>query len=334
VSGRVVLDGQAVPEPVPVQLSCGLTTLQVIDTDAKGYFHFLLGMGVQSNMDLGAASTGVPMTNGVGNLNSGSGDLYGCEVEVSVPGYDLLRTSINGHAGIGEMDVGTLQLRRLADVQGFSISVTSLLVPSAARKEFDKADNDVRNNHLPSAIQHLENAIAQYEKYAAAWSKLGTIYRAIHETEKANQAYAKAIANDPQYIPPYVGLATLELQSEGYESAIEYAGKALALNPRIAIASFIQAEGDFHLNRLNAAEKSARDAENEPHHSIPELHVLLAKIFLQKQDLSNAAAQMRAYLKESPGGPFAQAVKKDLAQIENNAGGKPGTPPDQRETAP
>lgn len=331
MSGRVVLDnGQAVPEPVPVQLSCSLTTLQVIDTDAKGYFHFVLGMGVQGNMDLGAASTPMPMTNGVGDLNSGRNDLYGCSVEIYVPGYDPLRTTINGPAGIGEIDVGTLQLKRLADVQGFSISVTSLLVPSAARKEFDKADNDIRNNHLPSAIQHLENAIAQYEKYAAAWSRLGTIYRAIHETEKANQAYAKAIANDPQYIPPYVGLATLELQSEGYESAIEYAGKALALNARIAIASFIQAEGDFHLNRLDAAEKSARDAENEPHHSIPELHVLLAKIFLQKQDTTNAAAQMRAYLKESPRGPFAQAVKKDLAQIEESA----GTPPTQRETAP
>ena len=96
VSGRVVSDnGQAVPEPVPVQLSCGLTTLQVIDTDAKGYFHFVLGMGVQGNMDLGAASTDVPMTNGVGNLNGGSDDLNGCEVEVSVPGYDLLRTTMS-----------------------------------------------------------------------------------------------------------------------------------------------------------------------------------------------------------------------------------------------
>jgi predicted Zn-dependent protease len=104
----------------------------------------------------------------------------------------------------------------------------------------------------------------------------------------------------------------------------------LALNPRIAIARFIQAEGDFHLNRLDAAEKSARDAENEPHQSIPELHVLLARIFLQKQDPSNAAEQMRAYLKESPKGPFAQAVKKDLAQIEESA----GTRPAQRETAP
>ena len=324
--------GQAVPEPVTVELSCGLTTLQVIQTDLKGYFRFVLGAGVQDNMDLSAASIELPT--GLDGLNSASKDLHGCEVQVSVPGYDLLRKPVNGPADLGGIDVGTMQLRRLAGMKGFSISVTSLLVPSAARKEFEKADNDVHSNHLPSAIQHLEKALAQYDNYAAAWNKLGMIYLASHQTEKANQAYAKAIASDPQYIPPYVDLAALEPRTEQYESAIEYAGKALALNPHIAIASFIQAEGDLHLNRLDAAEKSARDAEKEPHQSFPQLHVLLAKIFLQKQDSSNAAAQMRTYLKESPRGPYAQAVKKDLAQIESDAGGKLGTPPAQRETAP
>ena len=57
------------------------------------------GMGVQGNMDLGAASTAMPMTNEVGNPNSGRDDLYGCPVEIYVPGYDPLRTTIDGPAG-------------------------------------------------------------------------------------------------------------------------------------------------------------------------------------------------------------------------------------------
>src|ERR1700719_4739591 len=38
VNGRVLLDGQPVPEPVSVGLSCGVRTVQVIHTDLKGNF--------------------------------------------------------------------------------------------------------------------------------------------------------------------------------------------------------------------------------------------------------------------------------------------------------
>jgi TolA-binding protein len=43
---------------------------------------------------------------------------------------------------------------------------------------------------------------------------------------------------------------------------------------------------------------------------------LLAEIFLEKRDFSNAAAQMRAYLKQSPKGPLAPEMKKNLDKIE------------------
>jgi tetratricopeptide (TPR) repeat protein len=325
--------GQAVPEPVSVGLSCGTTTLQLIHTDLEGYFQFVLGAGIQSNMDF-SASMGMPT--GLAGLGSLSRGLFGCEVQLSVPGYAPLTKTITEPPDIQGIDVGILLLRRLAGVKGFSVSETSLLVPSGPRKEFDKANKDLYNNHLPSAIQHLEKAVAQYDKYAAAWNQLGRIYRASHETEKAQQAYEKAIASDPQYIPPYVGLANLELQAEHYESAIEYAEKALALDPRIAAARFIEAVADFHLNRLDAAQESAQEAEKEPHQSVPQLHALLANIFLQMQDYSNAAAQMRAYLKESPRGPFAETVKRDLAQIEKStadASSKSGAPSSQPQTA-
>lgn len=334
VNGRVILDtGQAAPEPVSVGLICGMATLQLIHTDLDGYFRFVLGAGIQGNMDF-SASAAMPL--GLAGLGSATNGLFGCEVQLFVPGYAPFSRTITEPPDIQGIDVGILLLRPLSGVKGFSISEASLLVPSGARKEFDKAFKDLRNDHLPSAIQHLEKAVAQYDKYAAAWNQLGRIYWASHETEKAQDAYEKAIASDPQYIPPFVGLANLELQTQQYESAIEYAEKALALDPRIADARFIEAAADFHLSRLDAAEKSAREAEKGPHQSIPQLHLLLANILLQKQDSSNAAEQMRAYLQESPAGPSAEEVKGDLAQIEKsmaNANGKLGAPLSQPQVA-
>lgn len=319
--------GQPVPEAVSVSLGCGMRSMQVIQTDLKGYFQFTLGAGTQSNMDF-SASSDAPMSRGNGGMQSlggmggslggSQGMLTGCEVRVTVPGYLPLTKTITDRADMTGVEIGTLRLTRLAGVTGSSISVTSLLVPDGARKEFEKGDKDARSNHLDSATQHLEKAVAQYDKYAAAWNKLGNLYAVNKEIEKSHQAYEKAIAADPHYIPPYLGLASLELQNQEIEPAVDSAGKALELDPSIGVANYMQAIGNFRLNRLDAADKSAQMAEKEPHQTMPDLHALHAKILLQKQDYPNAAAQMRAYLKEFPQGRFADEMKKDLQQIEQS----------------
>ena len=330
--------GQPVPEPVSVGLYCGMGEVQAIHTDIKGYFQFAFGAGPQSNRDLSASDSS--MASASGNMNfpggfggsggfggiggSGSG-LLGCELRVSVSGYAPITKTITDPGDIGQIDAGTLSLRRIAGVQGSSISVTSLQVPNNARKEFEKGDKDIRSNHAASGTQHLEKAVAEYDKYAAAWNELGQVYSTSHETEKSRQAYQKAIVSDPQYIPPYLGLAALELETGEYEGALDSAGKALALDPRIGLANFVEAVADFKLGRFDEAEKNAVDAEKGPHQSIPQVHVLLANIFVEKQDYSNAAAQMRAYLKESPHGNFAASVKSDLEQVEKSAANQNGT---------
>jgi hypothetical protein len=319
--------GQPVPESISVALGCGAGSLQVIRTDLKGYFQFALGAGTQtnigfsaeSNVPMSAAGNGVQFPDGGGRGFGGSQSmLTGCEVRVSVPGYQPLSKTISDRPDITGIDVGTLHLTRIAGVTGSSISVTSLQVPSGARKEFEKGDNDARHNHLDLATQHLEKAVAQYDKYAAAWNELGNLYAANHETEKSQQAFEKAIAADPHYIPPYVSLADQELQDQEYLLAVETAGKALELDPGTGLANFIQALGNYKLNRLDAAEKGAQMAEKGPHQSMQDLHALHAEILLQKQDYSNAAAQMRAYLKEFPQGRFADQIKKELRQIEES----------------
>jgi hypothetical protein len=346
VYGRVLMEsGQPVPEPVSVELSCGTRLVQVIHPDLKGNFQFVLGEGPQGNMDMSAQySTSVSSdvasmdSHGVSAGAGVSGHQWShCELQVSVTGYRPLYKSIMNTEGVGGIDAGTLVLTRIAGVQGSAISVTSLLAPNKARKEFEEGDKDARNNHLDSATRHLEKAVAEYDKYAVAWNELGQIYSVNHRTEEARQAFAKAMTADPQYIQPCMGLAELELENGQNESAVEAAGKAIKLYPGMVLASFIQATANFKLNRLDVAEKSARDAENGPHEKIPQLHVLLADIYLQKRDYSNAAAEMRAYLKESPQGGFAGAVKKTLEQIEKseaNADSKSTPTPEGPKIAP
>jgi hypothetical protein len=59
---------------------------------------------------------------------------------------------------------------------------------------------------------------------------------------------------------------------------------------------------------------------------LPQAHVLLADIFLQKRDYSSAAEEIRAYLKEAPQGEFAGKTKQLLEQIEKSAANVSSTP--------
>jgi tetratricopeptide (TPR) repeat protein len=248
-------------------------------TDLKGYFRFTLGEGVQSNADFSASnsdtwmsslSTGMDFPGGLGAFNVSSNSLMGCELRASVTGYlPLSKTFAPDSSELVAIDVGTLQLKRISGAHGVAISTTSLLVPGGARKEFEKGDKEPRTNHLKAAIQHLEKAVSEYESYAAAWYELGTIYSAKQEMDKAHQAFEKAIAADPNYISPYISLSGLELKNQEYEDAVDAAGKALELDPTIGAARYIQAVGNFDLNRLDAAEKSAREVEKKtaPKHS-------------------------------------------------------------------
>lgn len=321
VTGRVLMEtGQPVPEPVSVNLSCGMRTVQSIHTDSKGYFQFVLGAGPQSNVDM-SADDDTTLAGGFPGMNSpfGGTNMLGCELRVDVSGYEPLTKTISSPPDIQGIDAGTLLLRRRAGVEGSSISVTSLQVPASAKKEFDKGQKDEHNNHLASAQQHLLKATEIYDKYAAAWNELGRIYAANHDFDKSRQSFNKAITVDPKYIPPYVSLAALELQTGQFDDAAQAAGKALGLDPTIGFASFIRAAADLKLDKIDEAEKDAKDAENEPHQAIPQVHVLLAEIFVQKQDYRNAATQLRAYLKEAPHGAFVEQAKKNLDGIEKEA---------------
>jgi len=326
VSGRVLLvdTGQPAPEPVSVQLNCGINLVQAIQTDLKGYFQFILGAGPQSNANLSAADNTPGGMGGINGINSsgsfgrfgGFNDLTGCELRVTVDGYLPATHILSGPPELSTIDVGTLRLTRIAGVQGSSISVTSMLVPSNARKEFEKGDKDARDNKLKPAAEHLEKAVTEYDNYAAAWNELGSIYSRTNETEKARNAFTKAMAADPKYIPPYLNLASLQLQKEEYADAVETAGKALDLNPAIPVAEYLQAVGNFKLKRLDEAQKSAQEVEKGPHQNLSQVYALLADIFLLKEDYPSAAAQMRTYLKQWPKGPFAAQMKKNLDQID------------------
>jgi tetratricopeptide (TPR) repeat protein len=336
VEGQVIDEnGHPPADRVSVKLNCGMRNLQSIKTDIRGYFRFALGLNNQANADFSAADeapspSGMPGMgmNGPGGFsgfgNTGS-SLTGCDVRISMPGYVPIELPITDMASLGTIDVGVLELRRTGTAPTGSVSATSLLVPSNARKEYEQGVKDVQGNRLPQAMQHLQRAVSAYDKYAAAWAELGRAYAINHERDKARESFGKAIAADPKFAAPYVSLGALLVEDQDYEGALESIGKAVEVDPAITtgVAGYIQGLSNFRLDRFDAAQQSLTQAEKGPHTNTPQLHVILAEIYLSKDDSATAATHLRAYLKEAPQGSFAAEMRNKLQELDQAASNKP-----------
>ncbi|MCX6634869.1 MAG: hypothetical protein NT090_07275, partial [Acidobacteria bacterium] len=147
LSGKVVLDdGTPPPDSVVIERVCNGIARPEAYTDSKGRFSFQLGqnMNVMPDASVGSsADSGVFGGSSRTQAGGGSGlserDLMGCELRANLPGFRSEVVNLAGRRVMDNPDVGTIILKRLANVEGMTISATTALAPKDARKSFDKA---------------------------------------------------------------------------------------------------------------------------------------------------------------------------------------------------
>ena len=107
-------------------------------------------------------------------------------------------------------------------------------------------------------------------------------------------------------------------------------GYILDLDPLdYAEAYFYNAAANFNLNRIQDAEKSGLKAELlDVRPRFPQLHLLLADIFAQKNNYATAISEAKTYLELAPHARDADRVRERLAKLEKLNSAGPGGPKD------
>ncbi len=337
ISGKVQLDdGTPPPDSVVIERLCNGIARPEAYTDSKGRFSFQLGQnrGMMADASVGSAADGFGggpggfggaggMGGGSrGGMNPGGGiserDLMGCEIRAVLAGFRSEPVNLSGRRAFDNPDVGTIILRRLANVEGTTISATSLNAPKDAKKAFEKGRDLLRKKKAADAQKEFEKAVAAYPKYAIAWYELGQLQQQDSKVEEARNSYAQALAADAKFISPYLQLAVLAAKENKWQDVADTTDRALRLNPMdFPQAFFYNSVANYNLKKIDAAEKSAREAVKlDTMHRIPKATHLLGIILAEKQDFTGAAQQMKDYLKFSPGGQDVELVKKQLLELE------------------
>jgi cytochrome c-type biogenesis protein CcmH/NrfG len=336
ITGRVMLeDGTEPTEPVVIERVCNGSAHAEGYTDSKGYFSIELGGGSRTMVPDASESTfgrdgmgGMSGTGGMSGMGGSGGGMDGsnalgrfmnCDLRARLSGYRSQSVSLAMRRPLDDPNIGVILVHRQgAGEEGTTISAISLAAPKDARKAFDKARDSVKKNKADDAAKNYQKAVDLYPKYATAWYELGRIHAMQGRPDDARKAFETAIQSDPKYVEPYLQIALLASKNMQWKEVADLTARAIKLDAfDYPQAFFFNAVANYNLKNLDAAEKSAREAERlDTRHQYPKASHLLGVILVQRQDYTGAAEHMRSYLKFAPNAADADNVRKQLDQVE------------------
>ncbi|MBI2687838.1 MAG: tetratricopeptide repeat protein [Acidobacteria bacterium] len=335
LSGKVMMeDGTPPPDSVTIERVCNGVIRPEGYTNSKGHFSIELG---RNNAVMADASTSNGIDDGIfgrsggslGGRNTGLGglgntrgiserDLMGCEIRANLGGFRSESINLAGRRALDNSDIGTIILRRIANVEGYTFSMTTALAPKEAKRSYDKGLDLLKKKKTSEAMAEIEKATAAYPKYAIAWYDLGRAYEMEKRSADARKAFESSIAADSKYVKPYVNLAFLHAQSKEWAKTAEISAKGIKLNPfEYPLLHYVNAVSNLNLGKIDDAEKSAREASKlDPKGQLPRIDQLLGVILAQKNDIKGAKESFSNYLKKDPNSPEAEQVKLQLARLD------------------
>ncbi len=319
VSGNVILQGGAAPpEPIPIERVCNGVVHREGVTDSKGEFQIELGARVEQESIENSQAIGDPQPSKSRNPTRQLG-YQGCELRAILPGYQSTSLILRVEQEFGPVHAGTIVLTRMGNVEGATISMTSLAAPKEARQAYEKGRKEAAQKKFADAEKNLNKAVQLYPRYAAAWFVLGEVHRQQKQVDEATKDYSQATACDPQFVSPYFGLAVIAVDEKRWEDVSHLTDKIIHLNGlAFPLAYFFNGAANLNMGKLDAAEQSARKFQAlDVNHRMPDASLLLAKILEVKQDYAGAAEQLRQYLALVPGSPRAPEIKADADRLTN-----------------
>jgi tetratricopeptide (TPR) repeat protein len=323
--GKVVMpDGTAPPSQVVIERVCGATSRPQAYTDSKGNFSFQVGqtqdMLPDATTSRASTAPGNPSDNSPNSKQTSQFSSSNCDLRASLGGYRSDNVSLAGRRSLDDPNVGTIFLHRLSNIEGLTMSATSSLAPKDAHKAFDKGLEAVKKSKWDEAETAFLKAGEIYPHYASAWYEVGRVYEQRERLSDAREAYTKAIAADSKFVNPYEHLYMIALKEQKWEEVASTTDRVMHLNPYdFPLAVYYNAVANIQLNKLDVAEKSAREAESMNGATRnPKINYVLGVILAKKQDFRASAAYLRAYLK-SDAILDRDHVSKMLADIEKQA---------------
>jgi tetratricopeptide (TPR) repeat protein len=238
-----------------------------------------------------------------------------------LPGFRSDPIQLDERRQLDNPSLGSIVLHRLANVQGYTFSMTTMNAPKLAQKDYEKGIESARKAKWPEAEARFRKAVAAYPKYAVCWEALGRALEIQKCLPDAQRAYEQSIHADPRFVTPHLRLMVLFGRERRWEETAGSAATVVQLDPySYPIAYYFSGIANLNLKRAELAERDARAGlKVDPHGTVPRLNHLLGTLLMDRKAYAEALPYLKAYLQNQPAANDAEAVKGAIAHAEQMA---------------
>jgi len=202
---------------------------------------------------------------------------------------------------------------------GPSVSVNQLKIPEDARNKLNEATQLMVKADWAGAIGRLNQAIAIYPAYAEAYNNLAAVQARLGNLNQARESLQKATSVDDHFAPGFVNLGHLEEREQKFQAAETQFAKAAAIDPSNVETLTLLCRAQLLDKHYDSAVATAHKVHAMPHTAFAIVHYIAARAFQRENRTSDAIAEFKTLLQEEPSGARADAVRKELADMESKA---------------
>jgi tetratricopeptide (TPR) repeat protein len=233
------------------------------------------------------------------------------EIVVEEPGYEPVRETLRLDGPLPPLELH-LMASNPSPVwrTDYAVSVRELRIPVKARNAFEKGlERLAKNDAVGSRTQFLR-ATTAFPNYYEAYYHIGVADLRLGREEEAAQAFQKAIdLSGGRYARAQFALGLLLCRRVEYAEAETVIRRGLDVDGSSATGHFFLSVALFHLNRLEEAEKSAREALlRKP--GFAWAYLVLADVHARRGEYGMQLHDLDAYLKLEPDGPASKRVRE------------------------
>lgn len=144
-----------------------------------------------------------------------------------------------------------------------------------------------------------------------AWTELGTMNYAMGKADAAEDAYARALREKPDFLRAAVNLGRLRIAMKKYEPAVEALAAALEKHPQSADANFLLGEAYLQVKKGSKAVPHLEEAARLGRH---EAHLRLATLYNAAGLKDRAAAEYERLLAKEPNRPDREKLRRYIEE--------------------
>ena len=197
-------------------------------------------------------------------------------------------------------------------------------VPEPARKEYERATSLLaKPEQRKEGVDTLKKAIELFPSYFEALELLGTEYVKEKEFEPAIPVLTRAVEVNRRAFPSLYALSVAQYNLKQTPAAIESMRRALSLNQKSVNANLWLGMLLRYEKKLDEAERYLKQADQLAESKLSEPHWQLALLFNDLKRYKEAADQLELFLKVQPDSKDTEMIKKLIARLRQQSGGKP-----------